>query len=573
VKILYNFCILRYHFFMDKKKLFFILCLILFLSLGLRFINIDKQEGMWNDEYLTWEIAKAAFPKEFFEAIIRNCHAPLHYLYLKIWIQFFGDTDFSLRTSSLVPGVLSVILMFFNGRILGKKISNSNGLITAGFCAISSFLIYFSQEVRIYSLLFFLSALHTYFALKTIDEPDNKNCICFAISAFLVMTEHTIGFVFIFFSSISTILFANKKKKFKKNFILSLLIMLLLFVPVGIFIYAIMFNQQYFSQWWAPFSFAKPAFFFTDLFSPYLINITNAPPYFWSMAQNENGFNFGFILFALLPLFMCAFCMLKGLFSLDNKVKYFFLTSAGVYLTVLSASFSGKIIFLTKYMTEIYPALILLMICGFASFKDKNLKIILATSYSVICLFFILASNYSPVKLVRTEGQNIPVIMLDVLKYKETDKILFLYYPKERFLKYSPEIKNNNNIAHISKYDFTLVKGSDMEDAYKNGKETYKELFELKTNKLLDDFLERNIFSGIKKGDRFFLVDFAPVTIFSAEDLDEIVQTEQKYNDTPFLYIVFSYIRNYVVKEASRLLCYDGAVNHMDWRIYIFEKT
>ena len=51
---------------MDKKKVFLILLGIVVFSILLRLINLDKQEGMWNDEYLTWEIAKAAFPKEFF---------------------------------------------------------------------------------------------------------------------------------------------------------------------------------------------------------------------------------------------------------------------------------------------------------------------------------------------------------------------------------------------------------------------------------------------------------------------------------------------------------------------------
>ena len=499
---------------MDKKKLIGILLLILGVAVVLRLIHIDKPEGMWNDEYLTWEIASAAFPKEFFEGIMRNCHAPLHYLYLKIWMYFFKDSDVSLRLSSLVPGVISIVMMFFAGRNVGKKTSDSTGLIASGFCAISAFLIYFSQEVRIYSLLFFLSALNVYTALKTLENPSKKNCTFFVLTSLLVMLEHTIGFVFVFFSSIGVILFASKKNKFKKYFLTSLLIALVAFIPVGIFLYGIMFKQVYFSQWWAPFSFAKLGFFFTDLFSPYLINITNAPPSFLDMLYKGGSLNFGFILFSIIPLVLSLIFIIRGIFINDKSTKYLLLTAVGVYLTVFAASCFGKIIFLTKYMTEIYPALILLMAAGFSSFKNKGFKISVSTIYIVLTLFFIFVSEYSPVNLVRTEGQRLPVIALNQLGRKDSDKVLFLYYPKERFSKYDSEIVLDNNVSHISKYDFLFIKDDKetMKDTFKNGKERYKSTFLSFKNKGLDFFLNKNVYNKLNKGDKFFLVDFAPVS-------------------------------------------------------------
>ena len=560
---------------MDKKKVFLILLGIVVFSILLRLINLDKQEGMWNDEYLTWEIAKAAFPKEFFEAIMRNCHAPLHYIYLKVWMYFFSDSDYSLRMSSLVPGVISVISMYFAGRELGKKASDSAGLVAAMFCAISSFLIYFSQEVRIYSLLFLLSSLHLITAIKTLDNPTKKHCTFFVLSALLVMLEHTIGFVFVFFSVISVILFASKKTKFKKFFLTSLLVGFIIFIPVAIFLYNVMFNQQYFSQWWAPFSWAKLAFFFTDLFSPYLVNITNAPPSFLSMVYDGKNINWGFTLFAFIPLTIAVISMIKAIFIMDNKVKYILLTSTGVYLTVFTASLFGKILFLTKYMIEIYPLLILLAILGLMSFKDKGIKIILGTIYLVVSVFFIVVSEYSPVKLVRSEGQNIPIVMLKVLEYKDTDKVVFLYYPKTRFEKYSKEIAQNKNTSDISKYNFTFIKDEDetMKETYKDGKKTYKKVFLSLKNNPLENFLNNNIYSTIKKGDKFFLVDFSPVTIFTPQLLQKKVTSEKKYEETPFLYLVFSYIRNYIVNESETLLSLSNIVQHESWRIYVFEKT
>ena len=42
-----------------NKKSFLYLALILLVAILLRLWHIDKPEGMWNDEYLTWKIANA----------------------------------------------------------------------------------------------------------------------------------------------------------------------------------------------------------------------------------------------------------------------------------------------------------------------------------------------------------------------------------------------------------------------------------------------------------------------------------------------------------------------------------
>ncbi len=54
-----------------------------------------------------------------------------------------------------------------------------------------------------------------------------------------------------------------------------------------------------------------------------------------------------------------------------------------------------------------------------------------------------------------------------------------------------------------------------MENTFKDGKKTYKAVFNSDKNKGLDEFLNKNVYSKISKGDKFFLVDFSPVSIFS----------------------------------------------------------
>ena len=61
------------------------LFLILGLGLFLRIAYIIKPEGLWNDEYITFSISMLKFPFDFFDGIKNNCHAPLHYFYLKLF--------------------------------------------------------------------------------------------------------------------------------------------------------------------------------------------------------------------------------------------------------------------------------------------------------------------------------------------------------------------------------------------------------------------------------------------------------------------------------------------------------
>ena len=137
-----------------KNNTFFKLFIIIILALILRLWFIDKPEGLWNDEYFGWLISSQKDWNKFFEYVFNNCHTPFYYFYLKAWLLIFPDTDVSLRLSSVLPSILSIPVMF----VIGKKIRDINtGLLAAILTAISSFNIYFAQEMR-YTVFYFYLA-------------------------------------------------------------------------------------------------------------------------------------------------------------------------------------------------------------------------------------------------------------------------------------------------------------------------------------------------------------------------------------------------------------------------------
>ncbi len=456
-----------------------ILLITLTIGLLLRLYNLNKPEGLWNDEYITYSISMLKFPFDFFEGIRTNCHAPLHYFYLKLWMAIFKNSDFMIRMSSLVPNLAGCLVMYYAGKnYQTKENSVKIGLSCAVIASISSFLIYFSQEARIYSMIFLLSSFVLLFSLKMYFNPSKKNMWWLTAFSVLLILEHTIGFVFVLFNAFALMAFRQKQKKKKgeTDYYIPIVAGLILCLPLVPFLFRIFAHPTYFSQWWAPFSWSKIFFFFTDLFSPVLKNITNSPVSFYHQIVNNNVINIGFILFAIIPASIALFLIIKSNIDSKRVNKYLLAVFTATFLTVLITSIAGKIIFLTKYLTELYPVLILMMSIGWAELISKNTKIMLATVYIFMSLFFIIVSHTSAIRLVRSEGQKLPVTMMQDMGLKKNDKILFLYYPTTHFSKY---LDMDNYIAEsFDKYNFPeiLDKGTTF-DAFKDGHNLYQVFF------------------------------------------------------------------------------------------------
>ena len=356
-----------------------------------------------------------------------------------------------------------------------KNHSIQIGLACAAISSISSFLIYFSQEVRIYSLIFLLSSLILLYSIKTYEYPSKKHAWWLTFWSVLLILEHTIGFVFVLFNIFGLMAFRPKKKK-ETDLFIPIVAGLILCLPLIPFLFRIFAHPTYFSQWWAPFSWSKICFYFTDLFSPVLKNITNSPSSFYNQIIHNDVINVGFIMFALIPVLIALVMIIRS--NIDSKRinKYFLCVFLATFLTILITSIAGKIVFLTKYLTELYPILILMFAIGWAQLNSKSTKIMLATIYIFMSLFYIVVSHTSAIKLTRNEGQRLPVVAMQEMNIQENDKILFLYYPKTHFAKYYDDTKY---IAYsINKYNFPEVLNMGTTyDAFKEGHKLYKVFF------------------------------------------------------------------------------------------------
>jgi hypothetical protein len=158
---------------------------VLALAFGLRIYRLDAQ-SLWFDEGFALHLASQS-PRQ----MVDNNPVgwlPLHSFVLHAWFGVVGQTPFAARALSVCFGVLIVALLYLLGRTLA---SPETGVVAALMGAFSPFLVYYSQEARVYSLWLFLSLLSLYSLLRAMGHPDQvRGWILYVLSTMSALYAH-----------------------------------------------------------------------------------------------------------------------------------------------------------------------------------------------------------------------------------------------------------------------------------------------------------------------------------------------------------------------------------------------
>ncbi|MGC9333930.1 MAG: glycosyltransferase family 39 protein [Anaerolineae bacterium] len=139
----------------------FILAGIVLLALGLRLARLGFQPLWWDEG---WSLYFATTDTvTMFERTAVDIHPPFYYLLLHAWIQLLGPSTLSVRLLSVLIGTATVPLLFVLGR---RMMGPAGGLLAAFLLATSPFHVFYSQEVRMYSLVTLLGLAAFYSALR-----------------------------------------------------------------------------------------------------------------------------------------------------------------------------------------------------------------------------------------------------------------------------------------------------------------------------------------------------------------------------------------------------------------------
>ena len=124
--------------------------LIVLLGAALRLYNLTYH-SLWFDEAVSIRWAQSGVSRilEVSMKLVDDRLPPLYYLLLKWWGDVAGLSEFSVRFPSVVFGTLLIPVVYALGRrLFGRR----TGALAALLTALNPFLIWYSQEARMYSL-------------------------------------------------------------------------------------------------------------------------------------------------------------------------------------------------------------------------------------------------------------------------------------------------------------------------------------------------------------------------------------------------------------------------------------
>ncbi len=142
---------------------------ILLLALGVRLVNLTYH-SLWFDEVVSafWAAQPAAETWRVGLALSQDKHPPLYYLLLHGWSLIFGPGDAALRSLGALIGALAVLPTYGIGVRLGGRRA---GLIAALLAALNPFLVWYSQEARMFMPATTFVLVGLYGLLRIADPP------------------------------------------------------------------------------------------------------------------------------------------------------------------------------------------------------------------------------------------------------------------------------------------------------------------------------------------------------------------------------------------------------------------
>jgi hypothetical protein len=168
-------------------------------GLALRFYNLDLK-GLWLDEiYALYPLYSLdSIERLFADYLVIDPTPPFFELVLLAWINLFGYTDFAVRALTAVLGFSSVVACFF----MVRWVFGLSAAVTATILIAFSWpAIFYSQEVRAYSLVLLMAIFVTAFWLQILlhrqsGAHSSRPYWALVILAPVLSFAHLYGFIF-----------------------------------------------------------------------------------------------------------------------------------------------------------------------------------------------------------------------------------------------------------------------------------------------------------------------------------------------------------------------------------------
>ncbi len=201
-----------------------ILFLIIGLGLLFRLWGLNAQD-IWLDESLS--IYHSQHPLHYIFTL-KDPTPPLYLGLLHFWVALGGTDAWWARLFSAIFGGLGIFLMYLlSAKVFGRAV----GLGAAFLISISPLFVYYSQEARVYSLLFALVLCSMYCYLKLREELSWKWGAAYVIITALMLYSHFYALFIVIAQNVDFIMGRRGTNADAKRWIMIQAAIMLLFLP------------------------------------------------------------------------------------------------------------------------------------------------------------------------------------------------------------------------------------------------------------------------------------------------------------------------------------------------------
>ena len=202
-----------------------------------------------------------------------------------------------------------------------------------------------------------------------------------------------------------------------------------------------------------------------------------------------------------------------------------------------------------------------------------NKKRFIAAIFILLNLFYLIISEDSAPKRGRSEGHYAPVSLIKNSKLKPGDTIILTYYDSDKFERYLNKT-DNYNFKSINKFNFNyfMFNNNDYIQTIKQGKSKYRQNFGEFPNRQIIDNIWKYFLYNTKKGDRIGIVFLDTVCFLSNENIQDIIDEDNLYYKTPFIFLVFSTLRNNLLYSMRNSFKLNSITQAGDWTLFVYER-
>ena len=151
-------------------------------------LRLAHTRGLWVDEAISVRQAQLPFGEMLADLRTSDVHPPLHHAVLWVTVRIFGTSELAVRLPSIVAGVALVPALLWTGRVVYDR---RTGWLAAGFATIAPFLVWYSQEARMYTLFMLFATIAVGAQVRAIRRGHRADWLLFALSAtVMVWTQY-----------------------------------------------------------------------------------------------------------------------------------------------------------------------------------------------------------------------------------------------------------------------------------------------------------------------------------------------------------------------------------------------